>query len=245
MKIKCMIVDDEPLARRVLEKHISALPSLELVKACSNAIEAAAYLHEHTVNVMFLDIKMPGMTGLDFLKTLSHPPHVILTTAYSEYALEGYEYSVIDYLLKPISFERLLKAVNKVSERIEKNRVSEGRWNSTKQDEFMFLRSGKVDHRIVFTDIRYIEGYGNFVKVYMSKKMILVAETMTAIEKRLPEDRFLRVHKSYVVAVAKIDRIEDNMIRIGEKLIPIGKTYKREVEKNIERYQMGRRARGS
>ena len=114
MKIKCLVVDDEPLARRILEKHIGSIPSLELVKQCSNAMDAAAYLHTKTVDVMFLDIKMPELSGLDLLKTLPNPPHVIITTAYSEFALEGYEYSITDYLLKPISFERFLKAVNKI-----------------------------------------------------------------------------------------------------------------------------------
>ena len=242
MKIKCLIVDDEPLARRVLEKHISALPSLELVKACSSAMEAAAYLHEHPVDVMFLDIKMPELTGLDFLKTLSDPPHVILTTAYSEYALEGYEYSVVDYLLKPISFERFLKAVNRVSERIEKKLAPEKRVDSKKDDEFIFLRADKIEHKVMFSDIRYIEGCGNFVKVYVKSKMILVAETMATISERLPEDVFVRVHKSYVVSVRKIDCIEGNLIKIGEKVIPIGKTYKRDVERVIRKYRFGERS---
>ena len=239
MKIKCMIVDDEPLARRVLEKHISALPSLELMKACSNATEAAAYLHEHPVDIVFLDIKMPGITGLDFLKTLSNPPHVILTTAYSEYALEGYEYSIVDYLLKPISFERFLKAVNKIPERIEKTHIHKDGISSRAQNDFIFLRVDKVEHKVLFSDMRYIEGYGNFVKVYTKSKMILVAGTMAAIEERLPGDVFLRVHKSYVVSIKKIDTIEGNMIRIGEKVIPIGKTYKRDVERMIEKYKLG------
>lgn len=241
MKITCMIVDDEPLARRVLEKHISTLASLELVRTCASAMEAAAYLHEHQVDVLFLDIKMPGMTGLDFLKTFLNPPHVILTTAFSEYALEGYEYSVVDYLLKPISFERFLRAVNKVSERIEKDPVPEKRMDSKKNDEFIFLRAEKIEHKVMFSNIRYIEGCGNFVKVYVKNKMILVAETMAAIEERLPEDVFIRVHKSYVVSIRKIDCIEGNLIMIGEKVIPIGKTYKRDVEKMIRKYQIGDR----
>lgn len=241
MKIKCMIVDDEPLARRVLEKHISTLSSLELVMACANAMEAAGYLHEHPVDVIFLDIKMPEMSGLDFLKTLSDPPHVILTTAYSEYALEGYEYSVVDYLLKPISFERFLKAVNKVSQRMGYSVAVKGRMTSKIPDDFIFLRADKIDHKVSFSDIRYIEGYGNFVKMCTSKKMIMVAETMTAIEERLPEDLFLRVHKSYVVSIKKIERIEESTIRMGEKVIPIGKTYKRDVERMIKKYQIKRR----
>ena len=241
MKIRCMIVDDEPLARRVLEKHIALLPSLELVKECANAMEAAAYLHAHPVDVMFLDIKMPELTGLDFLETLSNPPHVILTTAYSEYALEGYEYSVVDYLLKPISFERFLKAVNKVSERIEKSQVPERRTDSKVKDHFIFLRADKVEHKVMLSEIRYIEGCGNFVKVHTKNKMIMVAETMATIEERLPGDVFIRVHKSYLVSIRKIDSIEGNMIRIGEKVIPIGKTHKRDVDRMMQRHELGER----
>ncbi|UCE20548.1 MAG: response regulator transcription factor [Gemmatimonadota bacterium] len=240
--MKCMIVDDEPLARRVIEKHMAVLPSLKLVKECSNAMAAAAYLHEHPVDVMFLDIKMPELTGLDFLKTLSDPPLVILTTAYSEFALEGYEYSVVDYLLKPISFERFLKAVNKVSERVEQKKDLQEERNSEVHDGFIFLRADKIEHKVMFSEIRYIEGCGNFVKVYTANKMIMVSETMSNIQERLPENLFIRVHKSYVVSITRMDCIESNMIRIGEKVIPIGKTYKREVERAISKYRFGERS---
>lgn len=232
--IRCLIVDDEPLARRVIEKYIASLSSLELVHQCANALEAAAYLQTHSVDVMFLDIKMPEMTGLDFLKTLAHPPQVILTTAYSEYALEGYEYSVTDYLLKPIAFDRFLKAVNKI--RVAKNEMKA----STKpaEEAFILLREDKIEHQVPLTQIKYIEGCGNYVIVFTDGREIIVAETMTHMESRLPDDRFIRVHKSFIVSLIRINQIEGNMIRLSGKTIPIGRTYKIHLESILEKYRL-------
>ena len=238
MKIRCLIVDDEPLARRVLEKYIDTLPSLELVKQCSNAMEAAAYLHTHSVDVMFLDIKMPELTGLDFLKTLTNPPKVILTTAYSEFALEGYEYSVMDYLLKPISFERFLKAINKITSQTSSTIPADDEQNRSKENDFIFLRADKVDHKISFSKIQYIEGCGNFVKVYTDDKMLMASVTMANIENSLPSDRFIRTHKSYIVSIPRIDQVEGNMIRMGDKTIPIGNQYKMTVRQTLQRFQL-------
>lgn len=238
MSIKCLVVDDEPLAQSVLEKYIASLSSLSLVKKCNNALEAIAFLHENEVDLMFLDIKMPQMTGLEFLKTLTHPPEVILTTAYSEYALEGYEYSVVDYLLKPFSFERFLKAVNKI---IMKKNVETNQISTTENkiyEDFIFLKADKIDHRIPFSDIIYIEGCGNYIKVFTKDKMLLVSETMTTIEKNLPENLFLRTHKSFIVSIEKIQQIEGNMIRIGKKSIPIGNFYKMNVEKILAKFNL-------
>jgi len=232
-----MVVDDEPLARRVLEKYIAAVPSLTLVKQCGDAIEAAAYLHAHSVDVIFLDIQMPELTGLEFLKTLPRQPQIILTTAYCEYALAGYEYSVVDYLLKPFSFERFLKAVNKTA-RLAAKQTHDQTAKSKTADGFVFLRTEKVDHRVKYSAIRYLEGYGNFVKVFTDQGMLLVSETMTKIEERLPKDMFLRVHKSYIVAVVRIDCIEGNIIRLKNDIIPIGRHYKQEVERVLSRFRI-------
>jgi len=207
MKIRCLIVDDEPLAQRVIEKYISSLPSLELACKCNNALDAAAFLHSNTVDVIFLDIKMPELTGLEFLKTLTKPPKVILTTAFSEYALEGYEYSVVDYLLKPISFERFLKAVNKITGQMESKQEPAAAESQNNKSDFIFLREDKIDHKVLFSDILYVEGCGNFVKVFANRKMIMVAETMTHIEEKLPGNIFLRVHKSFIVSIRKISKI--------------------------------------
>ncbi|MFC1724608.1 LytR/AlgR family response regulator transcription factor [candidate division KSB1 bacterium] len=233
MKIKCMIIEDESLAQEVLEQYISSLSILKLVKTCSDALEAIDFLHRHSTDLIFLDLKMPGLSGLKFLETLAHPPKVIITTAYPEYALEGYEHSVIDYLVKPFSFERFLKAVNKVS---LPDLPASGSAEGT-DEKFIFIKENKIIHKVLFSDIRYIEGCGNFLKVFAGNKTIVFLEKMSNIERNLPED-FIRVHRSYIVSVGKIDMIEGNMIRIGSKTIPVGKHYKLNVEKIIEKYNI-------
>jgi DNA-binding LytR/AlgR family response regulator len=236
MKIKCLIVDDEPLAQSILQKYISSLPSLELVKVCNNALEALAYLHQHSVDLMFLDIKMPEISGLDMLKTITEPPKVIITTAHSEYAMEGYEYSVVDYLLKPFSFERFLKAVNKVIQKEEKLSRAEPNLTETAQTDCIFLKVDKTHQKVKCSEILYIEGYGNFIKVFLeNNKMILVAETMTNIEKRLPDTLFIRIHKSYIVSIQKITQIGSHELKIGNKSIPIGSLYKMKAEEVLKR----------
>ncbi len=236
MKIKCIIVDDEPLAQSVLVNYISALPSLELVKTCNNAIEAIAFLHEHKVDLMFLDIKMPELSGLDMLKTLPNPPTVIITTAHSEYAMEGYEYSVVDYLLKPFSFERFLKAVNKVVQKEEKLTKTESYPGVKPETHFVFLKVDKTLTKVDFSDILYIEGYGNFIKVYLEgNKMLLVSETMTSIEKRLPETLFIRTHKSYIVSIKNIAMIYLHDVKVGGKSIPVGNIYKMKVDEVLKK----------
>jgi DNA-binding LytR/AlgR family response regulator len=234
-KIRCIVVDDEPLARKVLKKYIDKVPSLELVKQCGNAMEAVACLHEFSVDLMFLDMKMPEITGMDFIKTLSAPPKIIVTTAYSEYALEGYEQAVIDYLLKPISFERFLKAVNRVQETIQSRGGVLGtpRGDANPKDDFVFLWSNKIEHKVKYAAIRYVKGYGNSVEVYTDDEMITVWETMKTVEESLPKSAFLRVHKSFIVAIDKIDKIERNTIRMGETEIPIGKHYKKDVTEMV------------
>ena len=239
MKIRCMIVDDEPLAQKVLEKYIASLPSLELTQICRNALEAASYLHEHAVDLILLDIKMPGLSGMEFLETLTNPPLVIITTAYSEYALEGYEYAVVDYLLKPIAFERFLKAVNRVQERLQNKKIDTKAKGKQKpeRDNIITLKCGSDLYRIRLSDIKYIEGYGNFVKVHTLKKTILVTTKMKTLEKELSKSHFVRVHKSYIVSLGKIDRIKNDKIHIMDDTIPIGRFYKKGLEKIIPLYK--------
>jgi DNA-binding LytR/AlgR family response regulator len=234
-KIRCIVVDDEPLARKVLKKYIDKVPSLQLVKQCGNAMEAAGCLHESSVDLMFLDMKMPEMTGMDFLKTLAGPPKIIVTTAYSEYALEGYEHAVIDYLLKPISFERFLKAVNRVRERVQSPGAVQDtpRCDAYRKDDFVFLWSNKIEHKVKYAAIRYVEACGNSVEVYTDDEMITVWETMKTVEESLPKSAFLRVHKSFIVAIDRIDKIEQNKILMGETEIPIGKHYKKDVTQMV------------
>jgi len=229
--INCIIVDDEPLARRILEKYISQVHSLNLAGQCKNAAEAAAYLHEHKTDVMFLDIKMPELTGLELLKTLSNPPTVILTTAYAEYALEGYEYAVADYLLKPFSFERFLKAVNRIQ---SCNSIQQEINVGAPKNDFIFLREDKIENKVFYSDITFIEAYGNFVKVNTSKKVLLASEKISTLEKKLPENLFVRTHKSFIIAVQKIEQIEGNMISIAGREIPIGGFFKKRVSEIIK-----------
>lgn len=239
VKIRCMVVDDEPLARRVLAKHIASVRSLTLAAECGSAEEAAAILHENAIDLMFLDVRMPGVTGLDLLKTLTDPPKVILTTAHSEYALAGYEYSVVDYLLKPISFERFLKAVNKLTPHVT-SEPSQLEF-ATRPLDSIFLRADRVDHKVFFDEISYLESYGNFVKVHLDRGMILVAKTMAAFEKMLPAELFLRVHRSFIVSLSRIDVVGRGNLRIDDVRIPIGRSYRREVARVVRRRLRGAR----
>jgi DNA-binding LytR/AlgR family response regulator len=233
-----MVVDDEPLARRVLEKYIDSLPSLELSIQCKNVMEVSAYLHENPVDVIFLDIKMPQLSGIDFLKTLDTPPNIIITTAFSEYALEGYEYSVIDYLLKPISFPRFLKAVNKIQPNHQNNSISFINGNQNRKNNFIFLHADKVDHKVSYLDIYYIEGCGNFINVHTKDQVLIVSEKMKTIEDTLPGESFIRVHKSFIVNIEEIEQIEGNMIEIHGRSIPIGRHYRINVERIIKKYRL-------
>jgi len=232
MNMKCIIVDDEPLARKVLIKYIASIESLELVKACSNASDAASILHQHDVDLMFLDVKMPDMSGLELLDTLPKPPMVIITTAHMEYAIEGYEYSVVDFLLKPFSFERFLKAVNMAFQRTT-GAISN---SSTHVDnnEYIFLKADRALHKVSFPEINYIQGYGNFLKVFTDSKMLLISETMANMEERLPSNLFVRVHKSFIVSLKNIELIEDGFIKVKNKEIPIGNIYKQQFYKALK-----------
>ncbi|GHC50498.1 LytR/AlgR family response regulator transcription factor [Ulvibacter litoralis] len=226
--LKFIIVDDEPLAHEVITELCNMIPHIELVHNCYNAMEAMQFLNENKVDFMFLDINMPKLKGLDFLKTLSQPPKTIITTAYKEYALESYELNVVDYLLKPFSFDRLVKAVNKVSE-------SSALITTTKEvaetSTRFFVKGDKKHHQIDLNDLQYIEAYGNYTKLFLKNEMIVSHEKISYYESILNKDNFLRVHKSFLVAIDKIKLIEGNRILINEHRIPIGQTYKSNVNK--------------
>lgn len=230
MKIKCMVVDDEPLARKILRNYIAKLSTLELVQECDSAVDAAAYLHSNDVDLIFLDIKMPEMTGMELLETLEDPPVVIITTAYSEFALEGYVHSVKDYLLKPISLDRFLKAVNKALKTFHPVREVQAGTGDYPAEEFIFFRADKVENKVKLSDIHCVEGSGNFVKIHLGEEMITVPETMNTMEAGLPPEAFMRVHKSFIVAVKKITRIQGNKLYLDNMEVPIGKYYKKDVE---------------
>lgn len=223
-----IIVDDEPLAHEIIEEFCSMIPHVELKHHCYNAMEAMEYLNKNAVDFMFLDINMPKLKGLDFLKTLSNPPKTIVTTAYKEYALEGFELNVVDYLLKPFSFDRLVKAINKVSENQETKTIIKEVSNEDSSGRF-FVKGDKKYHQITLTDLLFIEAYGNYTKLFLKKEMIISHEKISYYEEILEASQFLRVHKSFIVSIDKIKLIEGNRIVIEDHKIPIGQTYKRNV----------------
>lgn len=230
-----MIVDDEPLALDVLETYIERLPQLCLVERCANAIEANNALKKKDIDLMFLDIQMPQLTGIEFLKSLTKPPMVIFTTAFPNYAIEGFELNAIDYLLKPISFERFIKAVNKAQEQHELHNQPLAAPASEVQDgeDFFFVKSDKKLIKVKFEDIIYIEGLKDYVIIRMEMGRVITLQTMKSLEDRLPPKQFRRIHRSYIVALNRIEAIDGNMVEVVEKKeakhLPIGKNYRDEL----------------
>jgi DNA-binding LytR/AlgR family response regulator len=226
-----MIVDDEPLARDLIRGHIEKLENFEIVAECNNAMKALSVLREKHVDLVFMDIQMPQITGIEFLKTLKHPPKVIITTAYREYALEGFELDVVDYLLKPITFERFLKAVNKYYQMSQE--PIQGAINSSvdklHNESFIYVKENKKVIKVCFSEIRYIEGLSEYVQIYTDKRKIITKTSMALMEEKLPSDNFLRIHKSYIVPVAKIEAFTANTIEIQGKELPIGRNFKNAV----------------
>jgi len=224
--MRYLIIDDEYIAHDIIKGYCDMLPNMELMKNCYDALEAFEYLNEQSVDLIFLDLNMPKLKGFDFLRTLDSPPKVIVTTAYSEHALEGFELNVVDYLLKPFSFERFLKAVKKVSASPQEKNVSKPDISSQETGKRFFIKGDKKIHQIKETEILFIEAYGNYSKLFLSDEMIVTKEKISDFEQRLDQKAFLRVHKSFLVAVDKIHCIENNKIVIEKHKIPIGLTYK-------------------
>lgn len=229
--ITYIIIDDEPLAHELIEEFCSMLPHLQLKKNCYNALEAMQFLNQQTVDLMFLDLNMPKLKGFDFLRTLSHPPKVIVTTAYKEFALEGYELNVADYLLKPFSFERLVKAINKA---IGTRKSDQPSGTKPAEGQRFFVKGDKKYHQVSSGDILFIEAYGNYTKLFLEQEMILSHEKISYYEELLPSSAFLRVHKSFMVALDKIKLIEGNQINIRQHKVPVGQTYKSMVSRLYE-----------
>ena len=229
--LKFIIIDDEPLAHEIIEEFCNMIPHIKLEHHCYNAMEAMQYLNENTVDFMFLDINMPKLRGLDFLKTLTKPPKTIITTAYKEHALEGFELNVVDYILKPFSFDRLIKAVNKITDSQTTKTIIKEVSNSNDTSTRFFVKGDKKHHQIDLNDLLYIEAYGNYTKLFLKDEMIVSHEKISHYETILTDDNFLRVHKSFIVAITKIRFIEGNRILINEHKVPIGQTYKSSVNK--------------
>jgi len=229
-KLKCIIVDDEPLAQEVLERYLENIRELELVTKCNNALEAFEVLNHENIDLMFLDISMPVISGIDFLRSLRKSPAVIITTAHPDFALQGYELDVVDYLVKPVSLERFMKAVNKALDRVKQHAPSE---RNNKAD-FMFVKSDQKLIRINFSDISYIEGMKDYVKIFTKEKMIVTLHTMKYFESSLPSDGFIRVHKSYIVNASAIKSISGNELELQQARIPIGSSYKDQLMRSIQ-----------
>lgn len=223
--ITYLIIDDEHIAHDIIKDYCDLLPNFELKKNCYDALEALEYLRMHDVDLIFLDLNMPKLKGFDFLKTLSAPPKVIVTTAYREFALEGFELNVMDYLLKPFSFERFLKAINKAVSSKKIRQPQEHVKEQTGTNRF-FIRGDKKYTQVIIDELLYAEASGNYTKLITKEENITTRETLSAILTLLPSTDFLQVHKSFVVAVKHIKNIEGNEIAIGDQKIPIGKMYR-------------------
>lgn len=233
MKTNCLIVDDEPLARELIRNHIQKLDNLEIVAECGDAMKALEALRTHKIDLMFMDIQMPQITGIEFLKTLKHPPQVIITTAYREYALEGFELDVVDYLLKPITFERFLKAVNKYFQVSADNFGMVENYSplNNNDDAFIYVKENKKVLKLHLNDILYIEGLSEYVKIHTPEKRIVTKTSMTNMEEKLPDNDFMRIHKSYIVSLRKIEAFTSTSIEITGKELPIGRSFKNNVAK--------------
>jgi len=236
MNIRCLIIDDEPLAQRVIEKYAENIPFLEIVRKCNSAMEAIEVLHDISVDLLFLDINMPRLNGMDFLKTLKNPPLVIVTTAYAEFAIQGYELDVVDYLMKPFAFDRFYKAIQKAEEllRGREQRNLDNQEAEAPEDTFIFIKSSKKTYKVNLDEILYIEALGDYVKIYTTDKMIISYQSLKNIETLLPAALFPRIHKSFIIALSRIDLIEGNQVKIKDRMIPIGTNFKVDFERLIK-----------
>ncbi|MEH0157936.1 LytTR family DNA-binding domain-containing protein [Limibacter armeniacum] len=245
MKIKCLIVDDEPLAIQVLENYLARLNEFEVVGTCENPVDAFSILQQQSVDLLFLDINMPMLSGIELLKTLEKAPEVIITTAYRDFALEGFELSVLDYMLKPVSFQRFLKGVNKASKIIQLNQLAK---NNSKQNvpapsvssgpattekPHVFLKVDKKMVKVYLDDILYIESLKDYIRIFTTEEELIVHHTLSKIVEMLPTDQFIRIHRSFAVAVRKVEAIEGNQIEIHGKQLPIGRLYQQSVKDTI------------
>jgi len=235
MKIHCQIVDDEPLAINVIKKFLEHFQYAEVVSSCENAMDAFAYISGNPVDLLFLDINMPTLNGLDFLKSLKEPPLVIITSAYRDYAVEGFELNVLDYLVKPISFQRFLKAMDKANTAIrEKHAINQPLVTSPdKSKSFIFLKVDKKMVKVYLDEILYIESLKDYVRIHTVYEDLVTHQNLNSMAKMLPSDSFIRIHKSYTISVDKVKSIEGNCVGIASKLIPIGRNFRKQVKEHL------------
>lgn len=235
MKLNCLIIDDEPLARKGLVEYVQEIDFLNCVAACEDAVRASVFLNEQKIDLIYLDIHMPKVSGIDFIKTLNNPPLTILTTAFTDYALEGYALDVLDYLVKPITFDRFLKASQKAVDYVQLKARAENK--SDVQDDYFFVRCDSKFEKVFFRDVLYIEGLQNYAMIHIPGRKLITYITLTSLENQLPKEQFLKVHKSYLVSIPHVKAIEGNEILMEEARIPISRTLRDEVIQQI----MGKR----
>jgi len=222
MILKTLVIDDEPLAQNIIRKYAEDIKSIEIKGFCNDALEAMLILENQAIDLIFLDINMPKLSGIEFLKILKNPPLIILTTAYTDYAMEGYELNVLDYLVKPFSFVRFLKAVQKAEQQIQISKKTK----ELEKPESIFIKSNKKSYQVRFIDIVYIEGLGDYIKIYTEKTHLITSLTMKKMEELLPENEFYRIHKSYIVNLKKIVAIEGNMVELSNVKLTIGSNFR-------------------
>lgn len=228
MKIRCLIIDDEPSSQQVLKVFIKKINFLELSGVCNNATEAMETLRSNdTIDLLFLDINMPDISGLSFYKSLKNAPPVIFTTAYPQYAVDGFEVNAIDYLLKPFSFDRFLTAVNKAFDAQQKPAAKS-------EDKFIYVKENKALHKVVLKDVLYVEALGDYVKIHLTNRTVVTNSTFTNMLKQLPEENFIRTHKSFAINLQKMNSVIGNQVKIQEVSIPIGQTYKADFMEKLQ-----------
>lgn len=232
--IHCILVDDEPVAREILKDHLSKIDSVKMVASCKSAIEAFNVINAQQVDLIFLDINMPEISGLSFARSINKNIKVIFTTAYREYAVDGFDLQAVDYLLKPISFERLLQAINKYQNENLLVIVNEPIEITPEKSDYFFVRADRKMIKICFSDILYIESLSDYIKIHMDNKTVITRETISNIEAKLPQKDFIRTHRSFITSLPNIDSFTNEYIEIRKKVIPISRSYKKEVLEKLE-----------
>jgi len=234
-KIQSLIVDDERVARKILESHLSKIEAVEIAGSCKNAVEAFNILSRQKIDLIFLDINMPEISGLSLAKSINRDVKIIFTTAYREYALDGLDLQAVDYLLKPISFERLLQAINKYLDENTPLQISESNELVPEKSDSFFVRADRKMIKICHSEILFIESLSDYIKIHLTDKTVVTRETITSIEAKLPKNEFIRTHRSFIVSINKIDSFTCELVEIGKKQIPISRSYKKEVLETLEK----------
>ncbi len=232
---RCLIIDDEPIAIRLIKNHLAAFADFEVVAECNDALEAMPVMAKEHIDLLFCDIQMPQITGVEFVRSLAHPPKVIFITAYRDYAIDAFELQVVDYLLKPISFERFAKAINNFLELDQLHKNANKKENSgNKIREFIFLKADKKHYKVNIDDILYFESLGDYVIAYTTERKIVTKERIGRLFETLPNDKFIQIHRGYIISVSRIESVGPGFVEINKKKLPVGRNYKPELHKLLQ-----------